>query len=108
MITGVVSPNDLAALRVILQFYERYLYNTAAPSAKRSRQVVEVYFLMVKLSFYAGATVLTVDDVEHIKMALGTFIGQARLKVPGSPGRDEIVENCERLLTYFSKTYSQV
>jgi len=107
MITGVISPNDLAALRVILQLYECHICNTATPSAKRSRQIVEIDFLVVKLSFFEGATVLTADDVEHIKMALGTFIGQARLKVPGSKGRDETVENCERLLTFFSKTYLQ-
>jgi hypothetical protein len=105
MIAGVVSPNDLVALRVILQLYERHIWNTAAPSAKKSRQIVEIDFLVVKLSFYEGATVLTVDDVERIKMALGTFIGQVRLKGLGSIGGDGVLESCEQLLAYFSKIY---
>lgn len=68
--------------------------------------MVEVQFLAVKLSF-SDATVLTVDDLEYIKTALGTFIAQVRLKVPESEGRNGTLESCEQLLTYFSRAYLQ-
>jgi hypothetical protein len=103
-----VSPYDLYALSAILQFYERYLRETAAPSAKRSRQIVALQLLIVK-SFQlplAQAIVLTFDEVEAITTAIRVFVSQVRTKIPPSKDRDGVLESCEQLREYIVAVFA--
>jgi hypothetical protein len=97
-----LSLNELYALSAILQFYERYLWNTAAPSAKRSRQWVEVYALIVKLFLLPSekAIKLTVDEVGYLKAALNIFTSHVENKIPPSESRDGVLESCHQLQEY--------
>jgi hypothetical protein len=103
-----VSPHDLYALSVILQFYERYLRETAAPSARRSRQIVEIQLLIVK-SFQlplSQAMVLTCNEVEQINAAIRIFSAQVSMKIPQSKDRDGVLESCEKLRDYIVSVFA--
>ena len=102
MKTAAISTNDIVALQAILQYYGHHVACSVTLSAKRGEYVDEVSHLIVKLSC-SDAILLTFGDLEHIKMALRTFITRVRQKVPASHGRDGILESSERLLCYFSK-----
>jgi hypothetical protein len=103
-----LSLNELSALSAILQFYERYLWNTAAPSAKRSRQWVEVYALIVKLFLLPSekAIVLTVDEVGYLKAALNIFTSQIVNTIPPSESRDGVLESCHQLQEYIVTVFT--
>lgn len=105
---AVLGQQDLSALASILYFYERWLQNTLAPSKKRSRQIMEVHVLLVKVSLLGttkGVT-LTVEDVAHLTSALRVFSAHVRDKIPASKDRDGVLESCEALRNYFATTFS--
>ena len=103
-----VAPHDLYALSVILQFYERYLRDTAAPSARRSRQIVEVQLLIVKCFQLplSQAMVLTCHEVEQINAAIRIFSAQVSMKIPQSKDRDGVLESCEKLREYIVSVFA--
>jgi hypothetical protein len=103
-----LSPNDLSALSTILQFYERFLWNMTAPSAKRSKQIVEVQLLIVKLFQLPkrNAMVLTLSEVGYINSALQIFLSQVKQKIPPSRNRDEVLESCEWLREYMGAVFA--
>jgi hypothetical protein len=103
-----LAPHDLYALSAILQFYERYLRETAAPSARRSKQIVALQLLIVK-SFQlptSQAMVLTFDEVEVMSTAIRIFISQVRTKIPPSTDRDGVLESCEQLREYLVAAFA--
>jgi hypothetical protein len=103
-----VAPHDLYALSAILQFYERYLRETAAPSAKRSRQIVALQLLIVKIFQLplSEAMVLTFDEVEAITTAIRIFSAQVRTKIAPSKDRDGVLESCEQLREYIVSVFA--
>jgi hypothetical protein len=102
--TAIISPNDVLALRAMLQFYEYYLLMNKMPSAKRSQSIMLGYVLMVKLS-YSDAMVLTVEEVTHMKDALGVFMAQVKRQISRTEGRDGVLVSCEQLLAYLEKAF---
>jgi hypothetical protein len=48
LVAGVIQ-NHLNAISSLLSFYERHLWNFVTPSAKRTRQIVEIQLLIVKV-----------------------------------------------------------
>jgi hypothetical protein len=106
---GVISPGDITALIHILYFYQRWMLATLAPSAKRSRNVSEIEFLTVKLSLLATSktVILTYDEVEHIKYAIGNFISQIKARMPQSKNRDAVIESSEQLRDFIIATFAE-
>src|SRR5437763_10538614 len=48
LVAGVIQ-SHLSAISSLLSFYERHLWNFVTPSAKRTRQIVEIQLLIVKV-----------------------------------------------------------
>ena len=105
---GLLNPNDLSSLSTILHFYERYLLSTASSSAKRRRQITEVQVLLMKVHLLAPskATVLTIEEVDHINAALTIFHSHVKSGIPQSKSRDEILERCEMLREYIVRVFT--
>jgi hypothetical protein len=96
---ALLSANELSALAAIMQFYEQHLWNSMAPSVKRSRQAVEVSLLIVKLFLLPSGkeALLTGKDLEHIKAALAVFTSQVENMLPPSESRDGVLTSCHQL-----------
>lgn len=100
----------LIAISSILYFYERHLWNFTAPSVKRTKQLVEVQMLLVKMPLLAMSKtgVFTPSEIGYIESAINLFMAQAKGKIPQSENRDEVIESCEELREYLvSKFISQ-
>lgn len=106
--TGFIGPDDLNTLAHILHFYERWMLNTMAPSAKRSKNLTEIQFLQVKLGLLSVNTgiKLTYDEVDHIIYAMQMFITQIKVKIPQSKSRDGVIISCEQLRMYIVSTFA--
>jgi hypothetical protein len=100
-VTGLTQ-HELSAIVSLLAFYERHLWNFAAPSPKRTRQLTEIAFLSVKIPLLASTnvTAFTASEVAHIEEAIRRFSKQAREKIPPSASRDEVLASCEELRAY--------
>ncbi len=107
---AAINPSDINALAHILSFYERWILNTLAPSAKRSKQVSQVQFLLVKVSLPGSSrvAVLTYDEVACIDYALSVFTQQVREKIPQSISREGVLESCEGLREYLVKSLTSL
>lgn len=94
-----MTRSHLQAISCILYFYERHLWNFTAPSVKRTKQIVEVQLLLVKIQLLpeTGIAALNRSDVGYIEAAINTFTDQAREKIPQTPQRDAVLEACEKL-----------
>ena len=101
-----ITQNHLNAISCLLYFYDRYLWNFMAPSPKRTRQILEVQLLLVKLQLLETAKIgtLTRSEVGYIESAINVFTTQAREKIVQTPSRDAVIENCEELRDYLLKT----
>ena len=97
-VTGMTR-SHLNAISSILYFYERHLWNFAAPSVKRTRQMIEVQLLLVKIQLLSETdiTALSRSEVGYIETAIHVFTAQAREKIPPTPQRDEVLVGCEEL-----------
>ncbi|QBD75198.1 hypothetical protein EPA93_03990 [Ktedonosporobacter rubrisoli] len=97
-----MTRSHLQAVSCILYFYERHLWNFTAPSVRRTRQIVEVQLLLVKLQLLpeTGFTALNRSDVGYIEAAITVFTAQAREKIQQTPQRDEVLARCEELRTF--------
>lgn len=105
---GLINSGDITALIHILYFHQRWMLTTLAPSAKRSKSISEIEFLTVKLSLLATskAVILTYDEIEHIKYAIGNFISQVKAKMSQSKSRDEVIESSEQLRDFIVATFA--
>jgi hypothetical protein len=101
-----ITPNQLAAISYLLYFYEQHLWHFAAPSVKRTRQITEIQFLLVKMQLLASTKIgtFTPDEFAYIDTAIRVFTTQAREKIPPSESRDQILADCEELCQYLLKT----
>jgi hypothetical protein len=101
---GALSFNELSALSVILQFYERHLWNRMLPSAKRSRLSLEVSLLIVKLSLLPEGFIATLqgEDIDYINDALSVFTSQVTMKLPPSEGQTSVLMSCRQLQVLFA------
>src|SRR6266496_2122616 len=83
---------------------------SGAPSAKRSKQVSQVQFLLVKVSLPGSSrvAVLTYDEVACIDYALSVFTQQVREKIPQSISREGVLESCEGLREYLVKSLTSL
>jgi hypothetical protein len=104
---GLISLNELTALSVILQFYERHLWYAALPSSQRSRQAVEIHALIVKLSLLRerSATILTEGEIECIYTALDLFLSETKRRILPSESRDNILVSCTQLREYLATIF---
>ncbi|SRR6266568_4538440 len=95
----VISQNYAQVLGAVLQFYWHFMLYSNAPSAKRSREVIEVQLLIVKINLLPCVNLrdLTIEELGHMKAALNTLISQAKQRVPETRGRDETIASCERI-----------
>jgi len=100
-----ISQNDALALRAILQFYGTYLMQNKMPSAKRSADILMLQVLIFKLS-YARSADLLVEELKLMKDAVGVFISEVKRRVPGSQGRDGVLESSEQLLCYINESFA--
>ncbi|GHO93045.1 hypothetical protein KSF_030930 [Reticulibacter mediterranei] len=100
-----ISQNDVLALRAILQFYGAYLMQNKMPSAKRSADMLMLQVLLFKLS-YASSADLLVEELELMKAALSVFISEVGRRIPGSKGRDGVLESSEQLLSYINESFT--
>lgn len=107
---ATIGQNNLNALSNILYFYERWLWNTLAPSIKRSKQITEVQLLLVKVSLLGSSKIapLTFDEAEYINSAIKVFEQHVRKKIPQSKDRDEVLTSCEGLRSYIVTTFTPV
>src|SRR6266699_4126604 len=94
-----ISRNDIQALGAALQFYWHFLLYNNAPSAKRSREMIEVQLLVVKIYLLPSVDLvdLAIEELGHMQAALNVLISQAKQRVPETRGRDETIASCERL-----------
>jgi hypothetical protein len=101
-----ITPNQLAAISWLLYFYEQHLWRFAAPSVKRTRQITEIRFLLVKMQLLAPTKIgiFTPAEVCSIEAALRVFTAQAREKIPPSESREKVLADCEELCQYLKKT----
>ena len=97
-VTGVRT-NELCALAAILDYYGRHLWNHMAPSARRSRQQVELTALIVKLSLLpvGMATPLTSEELSYLKTSVDIFLRHVEEKLPLSSNRENILASCKQL-----------
>jgi hypothetical protein len=104
---GLVSLNELNALSFILQYYERHLWNRALPSWERSRQSVEIYALIVKLSLIqvGQAATLTEGEITCIMTALDVFTSEVIHRILPSESRDDILVSCKQLREYLTTIF---
>jgi hypothetical protein len=74
-----ITQNHLNAITCILYFYDRHLWNFMAPSPKRTRQILEVQLLLVKIQLLATSKIgtLTPAEVGYIESAIKVFTAQA-------------------------------
>lgn len=98
--------NHLTAISSLLYFYERHIWNFGAPSPRRTRQLVEIQMLLVKMPLLATSKIgiFTPAEVGYMEAAIETFVKQARERIPQSESRDAVIESCEALREYLTKT----
>jgi hypothetical protein len=98
--------NQLTALSNLLYFYERHIWNFATPSPKRTRQLVDIQMLLVKMPLLATSKigVFTQAEVGYMEAAIETFVKQSKERIPQSESRDAVIESCEELKNYLVKT----
>src|SRR5690349_2935923 len=96
-VIGKLTLNDLSVLSTMLQFYERYLWNTLAPSVKRTRQMTEIQLVIVKVYQLpqSPAMLLTVREMAYINAAITLFINQVKQRIEPPKNRDEVLASCE-------------
>jgi hypothetical protein len=82
--------------RAVLQFYGTYLMQNKMPSAKRSSDTLMLQMLIFKLS-YVSSLPLLVEVLALMQDALSVFISEVKRRVPGSQGRDGVIESSEQL-----------
>jgi hypothetical protein len=102
---AAISQNDVQALRAILCFYGSYLMKDKIPPAESRKKVTILQLLVFKLS-YVSSLILTVEELELMKDALGVFIARVERQIPESQGRDEVLVSCEQLLLYINKSFA--
>lgn len=102
LVTGITC-HQMIALSSIFQFYQHHLWNFTPPSVKRTRQVMEVHMLLIKLSLLTTSEVgmFTSSEVDSIKSAINVFVAQAKAKMPQSENRDAVIRSCEELCEHF-------
>ncbi len=105
LIAGITLQH-LTAISSILYFYERHLWNFAAPSPKRTRQLIEIQMLLVKMPLLATSKIgiFTPAEVGYMEAAIETLVKQAREKITQSENRDAVIASCEELREYLVKT----
>jgi hypothetical protein len=96
---------QLMAVSNILYFYERHIWHFATPTPKRTRQLVEIQMLLVKMPLLATSKIgiFTPSEVGYMEAAIEAFVKQAREKIPQSENRDAVIESCEELREYLVK-----
>ena len=99
-----ISQNEVSALAAILQFYERHLWNSTAPSAKRSQRSIELTAVIVKLALlpHGNTNTLTKDDIYYVQVSLRTFIAEVKRKIPQSESRIDLLTSCQQLQILFA------
>ncbi len=100
-----ISQNDVLALRAILQFYGTYLMQHKMPSVRWSSDITLLQVLLFKLS-YVSSLPLLVEEVALMKDALSVFISEVKRRVPGTQGRDGVLESSEQLLRYINESFA--
>lgn len=97
-----LTEQHVAIISCILYFYEQHLWRFAVPSVKRTRQISEAQFLMVKLQLLSIEKIgmLTDSEVQCINAAIVIFTRQAKERVVQSESRDKVIEGCEELREY--------
>ena len=105
--TGVIGPGDLNMLRHILSFYELWIINNIAFSAKRVELLSQVKVVLTTVSMLSKTKVviLTYDDVACIDDAIKTFIKQVEEKIPQMQEREGVLESCEGLRLFIVTTF---
>lgn len=90
------------AISSILHFYQRHLWNFTAPSVKRTRQLVEIQLLLVKMPLLVTSKigVFTPSEISYMESAISVFVAQAKAKIPQSENRDKVIKSCEELRGY--------
>ena len=63
LVAGVIQ-NHLNAISSLLSFYKRHLWNFVTPSAKRTRQIVEIQLLIVKVQLLSSSKMGTFTSSE--------------------------------------------
>jgi hypothetical protein len=101
---ATLSSNEVSALAEILHFYERYLWNSTMPSAKRSQRSIELTAVIVKLSLlpHGDTATLTREDIDDVQTSLRTFIAEVKRKIPPSENRTDLVTSCQQLQILFA------
>jgi hypothetical protein len=101
-----LTMQQLMAISSILYFYERHIWHFATPTPKRTRQLVEIQMLLVKMPLLATSKIgiFTPSEVGYMEAAIETFVKQAKEKVAQSESRDAVIEGCEELREYLVKT----
>jgi hypothetical protein len=103
-----ITPSELSAITHLLYFYERHLWNFIAPSAKRTKLIVEIQLLIVKVQLLASSKVgaFTPVEVGYIEAAISIFITQAKERVTQSESRDAVITSCVELREYLRQTFA--
>jgi hypothetical protein len=105
---SMLNINDLFALISILQFYEKYQRERMAPSQQKTRTLVEIHLLIVRLCQVRlnQAMELTFEDVGYIIGAIDIFVSQVEQKIPTSKERTDTLKSCQHLKKYIVATLS--
>ncbi len=101
---ATLSLNEISALSIILQFYERHLWMTTMPSAKRSQRSLEITAVTVKLLLLqqGDPATLTEQDLAYVQAALRMFISEVKKKILLSDNRTSLLASCQQLQILFS------
>jgi hypothetical protein len=101
---ATISQHEVSALSAILQFYERHLWNSTAPSAKRSQRSIELTAVIVKPALlpHGDTATLTKDDIDYVQGSLRTFIAEVKRKIPQSESRIDLLTSCQQLQILFA------
>jgi hypothetical protein len=99
-----LTSNEVSAATAILHYYDKHMWNTTVPSAKRSQLSFEVTVLQVKLSLVlAGRDVsLTTSDLGYLQAAFRLFISEVKQKISPSESCDGLLVSCEQLQEVFA------
>jgi hypothetical protein len=103
-----ITQNHLNAIASLLYFYERHLWHFMAPSVKRTKQIIEIQLLVVKIQLLSLTKIgtLTPDDVGYIDAAIQVFVTQATDRVVQSGSRDGVIASCEELRQYLRQIFT--
>jgi hypothetical protein len=104
-----LTQNHINAITCLLYFYEQHLWNFTAPSVKRTKQILEIQLLVVKIQLLSIGKIgtLTPDEVGYIDAAIRVFVSQATDKITQSASRDGVLESCEELRAYLRQIFTR-